>query len=202
MKIFDEVESERFLKKEGLPIVEGRVIKKLNELEEIKYPCVIKIIGPYHKTDVEGVRIVRNREEAERAFRDLLEIRGGKGLLYQEFVDGKELIVGVKWTPEFEHVLLLGVGGVFAEAIEDTVVRICPIDLSEAGKMIEELDFYKVLKGVRGEREINFSLLKRILVKVCKIAEKYPKVKELDINPLIVNEDSGRIVDAKIIWKG
>jgi acyl-CoA synthetase (NDP forming) len=106
------------------------------------------------------------------------------GVMLQEQVSGVELILGVKKDPVFNHVLLLGLGGVLVELIKDVSLRVCPVTKSEAESMIRELKTYPLLTGYRGKKGINLDLLARLLVDLSKTAIKND-IKALDINPLI-----------------
>ena len=111
---------------------------------------------------------------------------------------GKEIIVGMTRDPQFGSVLMFGLGGVFVEVLKDVSFRIAPIGKEEAEEMIEEIKASKILKGIRGEKPVNTEKLVDILVKVSKLAEN-KKILEVDLNPVIVNETSAIIVDARIM---
>ncbi len=117
----------------------------------------------------------------------------------QEFFKGREIIIGLKKDETFEHVIMVGIGGIYTEILKDVSFRVCPINLDDADEMLNELKLKKLLEGVRGEKRINFKLLNSLLVKVSKLPEKYGDIKEMDINPLIVNSKDAKIVDARIV---
>ncbi|MBW2969278.1 acetate--CoA ligase family protein, partial [Candidatus Woesearchaeota archaeon] len=145
-----------------------------------------------------GVRIVSNQEELEKEFKDLKKIKGTKSFLVQEFVKGTELIIGLKKDNSFGHALMFGIGGVMVELLKDVSFRICPINKNDAQEMIDELKAKDLLKGFRGSKEVNLNLLKNILVKVSEIPLKNSNIKELDINPLIINDKKAFVVDARL----
>ena len=172
-RIMAEFEAEKFLSK-YIPIVKGRLIKSLDGVNINlikKYPCVLKIISKdaLHKSDVNGVRIVRSMDELKKNFIELQDVakkRGFRldGILVQEFVEGKEIIIGINNDETFGHVLMLGIGGIF------------------------------------GSKPVNLRLLERTLIKVSKIPMKHRNLLELDINPFIINEKIGKVVDARMVF--
>ena len=164
----------------------------------------MKIIGKkiLHKTDVGGVKLdIRNLDEAKRSFKVLKKIRGFEGVLVQKFIPGKYVLVGLKKTKEFGHVIVFGLGGVFTEVISDVSFRVCPIKEKDAEEMINEIKGKQILYGIRGGKRVNIKAIKQILLKISKLSSKYPKIKELDINPAIVSEKDATIVDARIIFE-
>jgi len=197
----DVNESLEFLKLEGYPVARSFIIGSVNDLNEVlkrvKLPVVMKIISSEHthKTDVGGVITGINCVKAAvKAFNHLKRLGG---VMLQEQVSGVELILGVKKDPVFNHVLLLGLGGVLVELIKDVSLRVCPVTKSEAESMIRELKTYPLLTGYRGKKGINLDLLARLLVDLSKTAIKND-IKALDINPLIANNKELLIVDARL----
>ena len=209
MRVLNAVESENFLK-EYLPVAKSILASDFDEalrfVNKNKYPVVLKLISEkiIHKTDFKAVSIVKNEEEMGREFDRLLEFARKKrlkveGILVQEFFKGKEVIIGLKKDESFEHVIMVGIGGIYAELLRDVSFRVCPITTEEAEDMLNELKLKKILEGVRGEARVNLKLLKSILVRISKIPEKNKNIKELDINPFIINANEGRLVDARIV---
>ena len=209
MRVLNAVESENFLK-EYLPVAKSILASDFDEalrfVNKNKYPVVLKLISEkiIHKTDFKAVSIVKNEEEMGREFDRLLEFARKKrlkveGILVQEFFKGKEVIIGLKKDESFEHVIMVGIGGIYAELLRDVSFRVCPITTEEAEDMLNELKLKKILEGVRGEARVNLKLLKNILVRISKIPEKNKNIKELDINPFIINANEGRLVDARIV---
>lgn len=190
----------------NLPIAKSFLIKNTKELSKIKkYPAVIKIISPQaiHKTEVDGVKIVNNPQEAQSTFNNFMKLAKSKrmkltGILIQEYVKGREFIIGIKKDPTFGHVIMFGAGGIFVESLKDVTFRVCPITEHDAESMIADLKNQWMIKGTRGEKPINIKSLKQILIKTSRIPSRYKKIEELDINPLIMNEGDAKIVDARV----
>ena len=204
-EVLTAVESEKILKA-YLPIAKNQLVQTVQEIKIIP-PLVLKIISKQliHKSDIGGVKIVKTKEELEREFNDLIKIAKRKkirlqGILAQEYHEGHQLIIGIKKDPTFQHVLLLGAGGIYTEIMKDISIRACPITEKDAESMINDLKYKEALEGKRGKKA-NMSLLKQTLVKVSKIPLKYKKLQELDINPLIVNEKTVKVVDARMVFE-
>jgi len=208
MKVFLGKDAERFLI--DIPIAKSILTKDIKKAEKSikKYPIVLKIISPkaVHKTDVNAVRIVHKKEDFEREFKDLIIMAKKKriplnGILVQEYIKGREVIIGIKNDPSFGHAIMFGIGGIMVEVLKDVTFRICPIEESDAESMIQELKTKQILYGVRGEKAVNINLLKRILVQASLIPKKHKNIEELDINPLIINEKEAKAVDVRVSVK-
>jgi len=187
-------------------VSKNQLVKKSSEIK-IKPPLVLKIMSKdaLHKSDIDGVRIIDKEEDIEPEFNDLLNIAKRRrikldGIMVQKFYDGEQLIIGIKKDPVFGHVILFGLGGIFTEVLEDTSIRKCPINKYDAKEMINELKASKIFHGFRG-RKLNVALLRRTLIKVSEIPLKYKKIEELDINPFILNDKTGTVVDARIVFE-
>ena len=158
-----------------------------------------------HKTEIKGVKIVRKKQELQKEFTNLIKISKRKklklqGILVQEYHEGIQLILGIKKDPVFNHVLLFGLGGIYTEILKDISIRACPITLKDAESMINDLRSKEIIYGARGQKS-NVTLLKKLLVKTSKIPLKHKNILELDINPLILNEKSAYVVDARMVMQ-
>ncbi len=195
MPLYEDLE---FLKKEGIPVVRSIRVREESDLKKAKrlgYPLVLKITRG-HKTDVGGVILnIASEGELLKAYRRLKKF--GE-LIAQRQVSGVETIIGVKKDSTFEQVIMFGLGGILTELLKDVSFRACPINKKEALSMMREIKASKLLFGFRG-RKANIKLLQEVLVKVSKLAMKYD-IKEMDINPFIINEKRGYAVDARIVY--
>lgn len=203
MIIQTEQKAEDFLRKSGFKVIESFYVtseKKLDELlKKISFPIVMKVAGNkiIHKKKINGVKLnIQNHNSAMKVFNELMKIENAEGVIIQKQVSGKEFLLGIKKTPEFGHVIGFGTGGSDVEKIKDVIFRVCPIDIKNAINMIKESNKGRELN----EREIAF--FTDYLLKLCSLIQKNPKIKELDINPLILeNNGEGFIVDARILWE-
>jgi len=203
--VYTDYKAEKFLSK-FVQVSKNQLVKNINQIK-IKAPLVLKIISPQaiHKTEIKGIRIVKTNEEIEKNFNELLSISKRKklkldGIMVQQFYEGEQLIIGINKDSVFGHVILFGLGGIFTEVLDDTSIRKCPINLKDAQEMIDELKASKIFQGFRGKK-LNIEILKRTLVKISQIPQRHKKIKELDINPFILNDKSGRVVDARIVFQ-
>lgn len=172
--------------------------------DTIGFPLVVKLPQIIHKTEKKAVRIACDWEDLQHVVNDFEKIANKekvkKDILLQERVKGAELIAGLKKDATFGHAIMLGLGGIFVEVFKDTTFRICPITLNDAAQMIEELKSKKILEGVRGLPKANRQALIKTLVALSKVPLKYPKILELDINPLIMNQKGAFAVDVRIVF--
>lgn len=205
MKVLLGKNAEKLLK--GLPLAKSFSINQSKELAKIKkFPAVMKLISPQavHKTEIGGVKIVNNLQEAQNTFNNFVKLAKSKrmkptGILIQEYVKGREFIIGIKKDPTFGHVIMFGAGGIFVESLKDVTFRVCPITNDDAESMIKGLKNQWMIAGTRGEKPVDTKLLKQILVRVSRLPQVYKKLEEMDINPLIANNRYVRIVDARVI---
>jgi acetyltransferase len=202
-EVLDARQSEQLISK-YLLVPESQVITSLKDLT-IKAPLVMKILSPdaIHKTEFGGVNIVHRSEETESAFNELISNAKKhklklKGILVQKFIEGQQLIIGLKKDPVFGPVILFGLGGVFTELLSDVSIRKCPINKEEADTMIKELKSKKLFEGFRNIK-LNLDKLKEDLVEISKLPQKNKNISELDINPYILNEKTAFAVDARIV---
>ena len=178
----------------------------VSAMKKLGFPAVLKIIAPdaLHKSDIKGVRIVKNWDELREEYASLLGIAQKrtlhtKGILVQEFIEGSYVLIGLKKDPVFGHALVFGIGGIYTELLKDVSLRVCPITLQDAEEMIQELQMKQLLLGFRGEKPVNLSLLKKTLVAVSRIPLKHKDIQEMDINPFVINHTKGFVVDARMV---
>ncbi|OGO29590.1 MAG: hypothetical protein A2136_07710 [Chloroflexi bacterium RBG_16_54_11] len=180
--------------------------------EQMGYPVAIKVISEQisHKSDVGGVQLnLRNSPAVEEAFEDMLNrihlsYPGVKidGVLVQPMVTGgQELILGGRQDPNFGPVVLIGLGGIFVEVLEEVSLRVAPITPREAREMIDELRGAPILKGARGHKPSDVAAVSEALLRLSQLLVDFPEIRELDINPLRVfqENDGCRALDARII---
>jgi hypothetical protein len=198
MKVFKEKKAGIFLKKNGFDVLDGIYIRNESQVKKIKekvgFPIVMKISGEgiIHKFRAGGVILnIIDENLAKRGIKKFKKIKNFEKIFIQKQTPGKEFLLGIKKTPEFGEVIGFGTGGVNTEKIKDVSFRIPPIDEKEAKKMIYET---KISKNITNQEEKE--LIKNIL-RLSKLSSKYPKIKELDINPLI----KGKVIDARIVWE-
>lgn len=163
------------------------------------FPVVAKVVGPIHKSDVGGVVLnIRSKEHLEMEFDRLMGIPGATSVMIQKMIKGRELFIGAKYEPKFGHVVLCGMGGIFVEVLKDVSSGLAPLSYSEAFSMIHSLRGYKIIKGTRGQKGINEQKYAEIIVRLSTLLRFATEIKELDINPLLADENTITAVDARI----
>ena len=204
-RTMSEALSKQLLTPFGFPfaaeVVVSTAIEAGNAADAMGYPVVAKLNGDLiaHKTERGLVRLgLANRVAVEHAASELLSMAtsddGAVQLLIAKMIHGsRELIVGMVRDPAFGKTAMLGVGGIFAEVIQDVVFAPMPIDVVAAKGMIEALKYQAFLKDFRGEGSVDTDALSRALVALSAACDAHPEIVSIDINPLIVQRD-GTIV--------
>ena len=204
-----EYESKLILSHYRIPVTRESLCNDLNDLkkaaQEIGYPLVLKGNFPEitHKTESGLIRLdIRNAVEAELAFKEIMDQMSGRpgAVLVQEMVKGKrELLAGLTRDPQFGPCVLFGLGGIFTEVLEEVSFRIAPLDKKAALEMMLETKAHKMLEGIRGMEAADKNLLADILIRLGQIGLEQEKIKEIDINPLIISGTKPIAVDALVV---
>jgi acetyltransferase len=193
---------------------QGTLVKEKNGLAEAMKklgagPFIMKAISRdvIHKTDMGAVKLdIKNIKEAEVAWDEIISSVKSKNpqaiiedMLVQAMVSGKEVIIGMKRDATFGPTILFGLGGIFTEALKDTSLRIAPVSKEVALEMIHEIRGINILTGLRGEASVNLEKIAEIIIKLSKLAIDHSEIKEIDLNPVIVNSDEAFIVDGRMM---
>ncbi|AOV94528.1 hypothetical protein AQV86_01215 [Nanohaloarchaea archaeon SG9] len=176
-------------------------------VQEVGYPAVMKIRSPdvQHKTDIGGVKTgIESRKEAKEAFdkivEDIYDHRPGSeinGVLVQEQMEGLEVALGMKRDPQFGPMIMVGLGGIYIEALHDVSFGIAPISDQEADQMIEELESSDLFEGVRGEK-YSLETVKDAIIRLGELAMNHEEIQAIDINPLILKEKEAYVADIEM----
>ncbi|MGB5018533.1 MAG: acetate--CoA ligase family protein, partial [Candidatus Moraniibacteriota bacterium] len=213
-----ESEGYQVLAAYGFPILRSYEVRSATEAGAaalmIGGPVALKIISPdiLHKSDAGGVMLHVNPENAADAYDELLKNvslkvptakLSGATLVEMAKPGGKEIILGMKNEAGLGKLLMVGLGGIFVEVFKDTAFRFAPLDTENARAMIEELKSYPLLAGTRGESGIDRDALAECLGRLSQLAEDFPEISEIDINPLITSQSAKdfRILDARIMFE-
>jgi acetate---CoA ligase (ADP-forming) len=171
----------------------------LNGAKKLGFPLVMKVVGPVHKSDVGGVVLnVKDEKQLKTEFDRMMKIPETTGILLQPMLSGTELFAGAKFEPPFGHLILAGMGGIFIEVLKDVATGLSPLSKNEAGEMIKSLKSYKIIQGVRGKKGINEELFVEIILRLSALVQAAPEIMELDLNPLLGNENHVLAVDARV----
>lgn len=158
--------------------------------------------GVIHRTDMGAVAKNLPTPEAVgiEAKRMMSDIAGVHGFMVQRWVEGQiELFVGMRRDPLLGPFLLVGLGGLWVELIDDVAVWPLPVDASRALRMLEETKASELLSGFRGQPRIDPGPITQSIVAVSKLATENPTIQQLDLNPLLVGPDGAQVVDAQVI---
>lgn len=177
---------------------------------ELPYPLCLKVASAdiVHKSDSGGVRIgLADRTALVAGYRGLMDDVARRapgaaidGVVVQAMATGgHEAMIGARRDATFGPCVALGAGGIHAEIIDDVAVRLAPVGEAEAHEMIEELAFGKILKGARGGAACDVASLVDALMRVAALICRHPEIREVDVNPLIVDASGAVAVDARII---
>jgi len=205
-----EAEAKQLLKDWGIPVVAETVAADiegaLTAAEKIGYPVVLKGLGSRltHKTERGLVHLnLRDRKQVQAAAEKISAAAGGdlEGFLVQPLITGRrELVAGMFCDPQFGPVVMVGLGGIFTEALGDVAFRVAPVSEAQAAAMLEELRSAKLLGPFRGEAAADRDQLIGIITGLSRLALAATDITEIDLNPLLIGPD-GRIcaVDALIV---
>lgn len=188
---------------------EYRVISDVGDLEnlDLPFPLALKLCSDrvLHKTDMGGVALnIQSLEELKEKLQEFnRRFPGEKFLVETMEAPGVELIVGLLDDSTFGLSIMVGLGGVFAEAFEDVTFRVIPIAREDAEEMLSELRGKRVLEGFRGIK-VNKEEIVDLLLKVSKLGEEtadHIKIETMDLNPVFAREKDTVVVDAKLVLK-
>ena len=179
---------------------------------KIGYPVVMKILSPdiTHKSDIGGVALnIKDENTVWMTYKNMTSTIRKKmpearieGVTVQPMFNTKdsvELILGIKKDPVFGTCMMIGMGGTAAELFKDKTLGFPPLNERLARRMLENLKIYPLLKGYRGSKPKNIDKLIELMIRMSYLAAYYPEIAELDINPLLVNEEDAVALDARIV---
>ena len=214
--VLSEMESKAILAAFHIPIVKTMIAHSENEAvliaEQLGFPIAMKVNSKdiTHKTDVGGVQLsLANAEEVKVAFQ-----RIHKNVTQnapEAFIDGvaieamiispngRELLIGVTTDPIFGPVITFGAGGVAVEVMADRAIALPPLNHFLAKDLIESTHVAVMLGNFRSKPAIDMQALEEVLLRVSEMVCELPSLKEMDINPLIVDENGAIAVDARIV---
>jgi acyl-CoA synthetase (NDP forming) len=172
--------------------------------DALGFPVVLKAAAGdlVHKSDVGGVVLGLDSADAVRAaFTDMARRLGadmGGALVQATVPPGVETIVGVTQDPSFGPLVLFGLGGVTAELLADRALQIVPITDEDARRLVRSLKSAPLLFGYRGRPAVDVAALEDLILRVGRLADELPEIREMDLNPAIVSDAGVVVVDAKI----
>lgn len=199
----------------GVPTADHYLAKSREEASEIfkqiEGPVAMKIESKeiLHKTDVGGV-LLNVEEDADSAFDKImkkvlpetgLEKEQIEGVCIQPMLtEGKETLIGAHYEEILNgHIMRFGLGGQYTEIFKDTSARTVPLTSEKAEAMIEETDYIgKLLKGPRGEKPCDESIIIETLLRISQLVDDFPNISEIETNPFLVWSDGAAVIDARL----
>jgi acetate---CoA ligase (ADP-forming) subunit beta len=212
--LLSEVQAKKLLKEAGVNVTDTILATSREEAISLSkktgLPSVLKIISPdvIHKSDGGGVKLnLKTDDEIGKAYDDIIKSVTAAypaakitGVSVQAMAPpGIEVIIGTSKDKQFGPVIMFGLGGIWVEVLKDVSFRLAPINQLDASEMIKEIKGYKLLNGFRGQPAVNKDSLEKMLLAVSELVTANPRIKELDLNPVIASEKGAVAVDARII---
>jgi acetyltransferase len=215
-EILTENEAKQLLKAYSIPVVRTRIATTVNEAASVAlsigYPVVLKIHSPdiTHKTDAGGVKLNLNSDtEVRNAYEQIITAAKEfnpkariEGVSVQSMIapTGTEVILGAKRDPLFGPVILFGMGGVGVEFFNDISLGFPPLNQTLARRIMEDTHVYDILvKGHRHVPPANLKLLEELIVRFSQLIVDFPEIKEMDINPLLIDDQQAMALDARVV---
>ena len=199
----------------GLPVAPGGLAHTADEAEQLAqalgFPVAVKLASHrlVHKTEIGGVHLNLVNEAAVRQAYDKIRDRllkennlaAMEGVLVQPmFSVGVEVMAGVTQDPLFGPLIAFGLGGIHVEILGDVQFRVTPLTDRDAEEIVREIRGYRLLEGYRGHSPADVAAIQDVLLRVSRLVEEIPEIKELDLNPIFALPpgEGCRIVDARI----
>jgi acetyltransferase len=216
--MLSEVEAKALLAAYGVPVVRTETAEDVEGVAAIAADmlktdraCVVKILSDdiSHKSDVGGVRLaIESAEEAREAastmlakVHDLMPKARIRGFTVQPMIarpHAHELIIGMSEDQTVGPLMMFGAGGTAVEVIADTAHALPPLDLKLARTLIQETRIHRLLEGYRDQPRVDFSAIALALVRVSYLVAAHEEIRELDINPLLADENGCVALDARV----
>jgi acetyltransferase len=212
--LLTEAESKEILTGYGIPVVETRIARSEDEAVQaagdIGGAVVLKLLSEIitHKSNVGGVKLdLHGAGPVRRAYRDIEKSAAAHGpnaflgVTVQPMMssEGYELILGSTIDHQFGPILLFGAGGYFVEVFKDRALGLPPLNRTLARRLMERTQIFGALKGFRGRKAVDLASLEDLLVRFSQLVVQQPRIKEIDINPLLVTSEHAMALDARIV---
>ena len=171
--------------------------------QSIGFPVALKLASEHvvHKTDVGAVRLNLEDEDSVRRVFDEIKQEDMEGILVQRMIRrGVELMIGVTEDPLFGPLIAFGLGGIYVEILADVRFRVTPLTDQDAREMVREIRGYRLLQGYRGHPPADVKAIEEVLLRVSRMVEDIPEIRELDLNPIfgLPPGEGCSVVDARI----
>ncbi|MDO8293534.1 MAG: bifunctional acetate--CoA ligase family protein/GNAT family N-acetyltransferase, partial [Gallionella sp.] len=215
-KVLTEMESKALLSAFHIPVARTMVAHSPNEAlliaQQLGFPVAMKVNSPdiTHKSDAGGVVLnLNNAHEVRAAYHHIIDnIQLNRpnakmdGISIEPMVvkpNGRELMIGVTSDPVFGPVITFGAGGTMVEVMGDRAVALPPLNNFLVRELIQDTRIAKMLGAFRNMAPANMEALEDVLLRVSEMVCELPLLKEMDINPLILDEHGALAADARVV---
>lgn len=215
-KVLTEMESKTLLSAFHIPVTQTTLARNATEAmmiaTQLGFPVALKIDSPdiTHKSDVQGVALnIMSGAAVRDSYQDMVErvarLQPGAtihGVTVQKMARaqrGREICIGMVTDEPFGPVIVFGAGGTMIELIRDRAMELPPLNQFLARRLIERARVAETLVEWRGAAPVDMEALERVLLRVSEMVCELPQLREMDINPLIVDENGVVAVDARIV---
>ncbi|HOO38575.1 MAG TPA: acetate--CoA ligase family protein [Deltaproteobacteria bacterium] len=206
-RTIDEYRAKKLLRAYGIPTTTEELAESLEAAEEhahtIGYPVALKVCSPdiSHKTESGLVHLnIRDKDALKAAYTSINSNGNNLPVLISQMLHGdREFMAGISHHPGFPPCVMFGLGGIFAEALNDFTIRLAPLSLSDAMEMIENISARALIGSYRNMQPVEKDTVAAILIALSQIALDFPGIKEIDLNPIIVQQGKPTVADALII---
>ena len=193
----------------GIPVAPYASAANVDECvaagDKLGYPLVLKIDAEsvVHKTESGGVVLDIGDRDSLRQHAETMATRFAEAsprfLVQQQVPAGLELIVGAKAVEGLGHIVMFGLGGIYVEVLKDVSFKITPVTQREARQMIESLQTYPLLTGVRGQAGVDLPALTETIQRVSRMLVDHPEIRELDLNPVFAFQQGAKVADVRVM---
>ena len=167
---------------------------------EVGYPVVLKALGVLHKSDSGGVALGLESAEAVTSAAAAMEAPDGYSVEQMVVAPGAvELIAGCRWDRRLGPVLMLGLGGIFAEVLRDTAVTLAPAEPALVERLLLDLRGASLLTGARGRPPLAVRAAAEAAAALSVLAAQHPELDEIEVNPLLVTQTEAIALDARLV---
>ncbi len=207
-RVLDEYSSKKIMAAYGVPVSEDSLAHSVEEAAsaagKIGYPLALKGCSPEvtHKTGRGLIHLgLRDEDDLRRAYRAVVGAAGQEtAVLLSKMIKGdREVMAGMTRHEGFGPCVLFGLGGVFAEVLNDTTFRLAPLGRADALEMVGGIRAAAMLESFRGMPQADRDALAGILQVVGSLGLLHPEIAEVDLNPIIISGAEPVVVDALII---
>jgi acetyltransferase len=207
---WDEFDSKRLLAEWDIPVVTEQLVADPEEAWQAAcrtgLPVVLKGLAPgmAHKTEHGLVKLGLSDQNAlHSAFETLHRQMNGQGriLIQRQVARDYEVIAGFIRDDQFGACVMFGIGGILAELEPDVMFALAPLDMAAAHKLMQSLRNRRLMQGFRGLRPIDEARMAAILVQLGRMGTTFPRIAQIDINPVVISDGNPLAVDANIVFR-